>query len=94
MRRNYQNAVHDQAFLTYRQILGDVISGVHKFQNASGHLEIVTRVYPSQSQFDSVGAHSKGAYTSNMGYKMVNGLNCGSRNSPLYYTPVKVSRPN
>jgi RHS repeat-associated protein len=58
----------------YEARLGDVIGGKYNFSDATGHVEIVTQVYPKSfsGEFQSTGAHDAGAQSSSTGYKMVN----------------------
>ena len=76
----------------YQPRLGDVIGGSYPFSDATGHVEIVTRIFPGNSKFESTGAHVYGLGATNMGYKMVNKQNVSS-NRVIIYNPVKISRP-
>ncbi len=67
--------------------LGDVIAGKHNYSDASGHVEIVTKIYPKwmEKNFETTAAHQKTVYKSGKGYEML-------LNSDGHYNPVVVRR--
>ncbi len=67
--------------------LGDIIAGKHDYSDASGHVEIVTKIYPQwmEKNFETTAAHEKEVYRSNKGYEMF-------INSDGHYNPVVIRR--
>ena len=57
--------------------LGDVVAGKYDYSDATGHVEIVSYVYPKWKEItgnlESIGAHEKSVYKSDKGAKMLSG---------------------
>ena len=86
--------------------LGDVISGAHDYYDsqATGHVEIVTYVYPNKglkmpdgnplpkNYFLTTGAGGSSVVTSRKGYNMLNGSTFKDRGGTFLYNPVSIRR--